>query len=374
MKKTLRISLPKWYDLHVHLRQGELLKHIILDHIQAKCYGIVAMPNTYPPITKVLGKNTKNSWSIESYIQTIKKNANNNLKTIIVPLYLSQITTPEMIQMGAKSGFLKVCKYYPPFSTTNIKKNPNLLFFMKNGVFAEMESNNIILSIHGEDNNILNTQYFDKKHNAESIFYTSIAPKIVEKYPNLKIIAEHISTKEAVNFILESGINTSATITPQHLLYTVSDLLKNFQIHLYCLPILKFKEDQDALLDAITKNDNSSFFAGSDSAPHILKFTECGCSAGCYTAPIVPQLYIQSFENFGIDMRIYENQKIFQKFLCENGPKFYGLPLAKENFQLEKKEEKIFIRKTKIGNLVPLPIAINSKKNKISTKLPWSIL
>ncbi len=351
----MKFTLPKWYDLHVHFRQGDVIKDYIQAHLDMGCCGALAMPNTKPPIAAVMGENSDTSWTIESYLKMLKSNGGNNFDDIIVPLYLTNDTTPDTIKEGADSGFLRSCKYYPPHGTTNADFGAAISTYMNNGVFNAMEAYNIILNIHGEEHGLNSQDYFDKDSNAEDIFYKKYMPQIIEKFPNLKIVCEHITTKTAVEFVQSAGNNIAATITPQHLMFTVGDLLKGFNYQLYCLPLVKFEEDRLSLLAAATNVKNTKFFAGTDSAPHSTKLTECGCAAGCFTGLVAPQLYAQAFD-------LNENNfEAFKQFLCINGPQFYGLQISSKTFVLEKKSSTPVNLKTDLYDVVSLPNGMGIK-------------
>jgi dihydroorotase len=357
----MKFTLPKWYDLHVHFRQGEPMADYIKAHLDMGVCGVLTMPNTKPPVARVSGKNTDGYWTIEEYLNALKQAGGNAFQDIIIPLYLTKDTTPEMIIEGAKSGFLRSCKYYPPHGTTNSEFGAALSSYIENGVFAAIEKTGIILNIHGEEHGLSGEEYFGENSNAEDYFYTHHMPKLIKKFPNLKIVCEHITTKTAVDFVKNSHSNIVATITPQHLLYTVSDLLQGLKYHLYCLPLVKFEKDRSALLEAATSASNSKFFAGTDSAPHTTKATECGCAAGCFTGLIAPQLYAQAF-----DLN-ESNFEAFKNFLCLNGPYFYGLTEAQETFTLEKKENAIKPLQTSEGTTIPLNIGLGDNT------LPWTL-
>lgn len=344
----MKYTLPKWYDLHVHFRQDDVVRDYIKAHIDMGCCGALAMPNTKPPISRVTGQNTKEFWAIEEYLNTLRSHGGDQFDDIIVPLYLTHETTPEMIKKGAESGFLRACKYYPPHGTTNADFGTAISNYIENGVFKAMEENNIVLNIHGEEHGLDAKRYFDKDSNAEDIFYKKYMPIVVEKFPNLKIVCEHITTKTAVNFVQNANDNVAATITPQHLLFTVGNLVKGLKYQLYCLPLVKFEEDRKALLAAATDKNNSKFFAGTDSAPHAKKVTECGCAAGCFTGLIAPQLYAQAFDLND------DNIDAFKQFLCTNGPNFYGLPVSTETFILEKTQSVAPNLKTDTSEIISL--------------------
>jgi len=248
---------------------------------------------------------------------------------IIVPLYLTPDTTREMIKEGASSGLVRSAKYYPPHGTTNSQHGAGLETYMNNGVFEAMSEAGVVLNIHGEEHGLSGEEYFGQDSNAEDYFYRERMPALVEKFSSLKIVCEHITTKTAADFVTNANDNVVATITPQHLMFTVADLLQGLKYHLYCLPLVKFEKDRDALLRAATSG-NAKFFAGTDSAPHTTKCTPCGCAAGCFTGGIAPQLYAQAF-----DLN-ESNFDAFKNFLCLNGPAFYGLNVSNETFTLEK--------------------------------------
>jgi len=371
---SLSFELPKWHDLHAHFRQDSLLAPLIKTHLDMGCAGILAMPNTAPPVGKVLERDDGDYWSIEHYLEQVKQAGGEAFENIIVPLYLTKDTTPEMIAAGVKAGILKACKYYPPFGTTNAGYGQPLDHFMSNGVFEAMAANNIVLCIHGEEHGLPSERYFSRQENAEEIFYRERMPELTENFENLKIVCEHITTKVAADFVNQAGANVAASVTPQHLIYTIGDLVKGLYYHLYCLPLVKFEEDRAALREAVTDKDNTKFFAGTDSAPHTEKCTPCGCAAGCFTGGVAPQLYAQGFELAGVDLLSEGGQAVFKKFLCSNGQEFYGLPASDETFTLIKKDSAVEITQTPAGSVVPLPVGMNPDHEKTGTTLPWKIV
>lgn len=356
----MKLELPKWYDLHVHVRQGGPMKAYIQAHLAMGCAGILAMPNTKPPVGKIHAADPLPYWSIEEYQSMIREAGGDAFSAVITPLYLTKDTTPAMIEQGAKSGLLKACKYYPPHGTTNADHGRPLQSFIDNGVFRAMEDNGVILCLHGEEHALSGEAYFGKNSNAEDYFYRERMPALRDKFRNLKMVCEHITTKTAAGFVAKAGDKTGATITPQHLLYTMGNLVQGLKYHLYCLPLVKFEEDRQALLEAVHDKRNSRFFAGTDSAPHTTKATECGCAAGCFTGGIAPQLYAESFDlNKGHDE--------FKRFLCLNGPAFYGLPVPSETFSLTDEPQDIHELSTEDGPVIPLPLGLGQKA------LKWKI-
>ena len=363
-----QFTLPKWYDLHTHFRQGEIMSAYIQAHLDMGCAGALAMPNTMPPASVLLQvEESAESWSVERYVRDLKTAGADQFDQLIVPLYLSKQTTADMIYQGAESGFLKACKSYPPHGTTGAEFGIPILDFIDNGVLAAMEETGVVLCVHGEEHGLPGDKYFDRQINAEEIFYRDRMPRLREQFPSLKIVCEHVTTKTAVDFVHESGANIGATITPQHLIYTIGDLIQGLKYHLFCLPVLKHCEDREALRTAVTSQDNTQFFAGTDSAPHTTKATECGCAAGCFTGGIAPQLYAQAFELVGLDLADESAQEVFKKFLCTNGPNFYGFSVSDQAFTLKKEETKVSYLETAEGKVTPLPLGLNQET------IPWSI-
>lgn len=366
---NIRFELPLWYDLHTHFRQGPAMAAYIAAHKAMGCAGVLAMPNTKPPVARVTGANTDESWSIESYLADLKDAGGSGFADIIVPLYLTKDTTPQMIREGADSGLLRAAKYYPPHGTTNADHGCPLDTLMDNGVLAAMEECGVVLCIHGEMHGISGPAYFDQDTNAEDKFYRTYMRTLTQRFPGLKVVCEHITTRTAAEFVRMSGPNVAATITPQHLLYTVGDLVQGFKYHLFCLPLVKFDADRAALRQAVTDPNNTKFFAGTDSAPHTTKATPCGCAAGCFTGGIAPQLYAEGFEAAGVDLSKTAGQAAFRRFLCENGPGFYGIPVPEKTFVLEREIQPVTILNTGHGEeVMPLPLGMGRET------LSWSVM
>jgi len=368
----MQITLPKWYDLHAHFRQEDLIAPTIKAHAGMGCAGILAMPNTRPPVSKVDANDPGAGWSIAEYLEMLNDGGADQFTDVIVPLYLTSDTTPDMIERGAKSGVLRACKYYPPHGTTGADSAAPFSHYLENGVFEAMAEHGVVLCVHGEEHDMDTPAYFDQHMNAEKHFYQERLPRLLDHVPDIKLVCEHVTTKTAVGFVEDAGNNVGATVTPQHLLYTVGDLLKGLKYHLYCLPLLKFEEDLLALRAAVTADDNHKFFAGTDSAPHTHKVTECGCAAGCYTGGIAPQLYAMAFEQTGMNFLDQQVQDVFCNFLCLNGPAFYGLEAATETFTLERQPQEISATQIGENTLVPLPLGLMATESGHAT-LPWRI-
>lgn len=363
----MTITLPKWYDLHTHFRQGENVPFYIEDHLAMGCAGALAMPNTQPPVSGIAGPNSDSSWTIESYRDELEKAGADAFDQLIIPLYLTGDTTAEMIDSGAKSGALKACKYYPPHGTTNSEHGVPMDEWIGGDVFRSMEANGVTLCIHGEQHGLSGSDYFDEQQTAESTFYTERLPQILEEHPKLRIVCEHITTAKAAEFVAEAPENVGASITPQHLLYTVGHLIQGLKYHLYCLPIVKFQRDLDALRAAVSTPGQSKFFAGTDSAPHTTKATECGCAAGCYTGGCAPQLYAMAFEQAGADLSDPSGLDLLKRFLCTNGPAFYGFDSSDATFSMERVPSQTKARQTANGTVIPLPAGMD-------LELDWTIV
>lgn len=369
---SFSFTLPKWYDLHTHMRQGALLAPLIEQHLKMGCAGILAMPNTKPPVAKVLKSDAGADLSIEEYVSQLNAAGGHAFSDIIVPLYLSAATTPQMIAAGAQTGLLRAVKYYPPHGTTNSEKAMSLNHFIQNGVIAALEEHGVVLCLHGEMHDLEGEAYFGRASNAEEAFYEEKMHLLCATYPNLKVVCEHITTKVAADFVHGRGPNVVATITPQHLLYNLGHMMQGLKYHLYCMPIVKFEEDRQALCQAVLDPVNTKFFAGTDSAPHSVKATPCGCAAGCYTGGIAPQLYAQAFEQAGADLSTLAGQEAFIHFLCTNGARFYNLPVPSETFTLTKQPSEIHVLKTELGTITPLPIGMLPSPASSCT-LNWSV-
>lgn len=359
-----QLTLPRWYDLHAHMRQGDLLEPLVAAHRAMGCCGFVAMPNTVPPVARVLEADPGDAWSIEGYVKMLRFAGAGDMDAI-VPLYLTAAATPAMVEAGAAAGVLRAAKYYPPHGTTGSGAAADLATYIDNGVLAAMEAADVVLCVHGEVHDISDADYFSRATNAEEAFYRDAAPRLVQQFPALRIACEHITTAVAAEFVRQGGEHVAATITPQHLLYTVGHLLRGCRYHLHCMPVPKFVEDRDALRALAL--DHPRVFAGTDSAPHARKVTECGCAAGCFSGGVAPQLYAMAFEEAGAALDNAEGAAAYRAFLCERGPAFWGLPVPAETFTLERAETPVEKLDTPQGPITLLPLGMGLGA------LPWAI-
>lgn len=360
------LTLPLWWDCHAHLRQGDILAPLIAAHVSMGCAGVVSMPNTAPPVSRIFESDAGAGWSIEGYMRMLHeaRGGNTNID-FIVPLYLTADITPDRIEQGAQASLLRAAKYYPPHGTTGSAAAADVKIYEDNGVFAALEAVGAVLCIHGEVHAVSDEDYFTQTDNAETLFYRTIAPHITQKYPRLRFVAEHITTSVAADFVQKGGEYIGATITPQHLLYTTGHLLRGLRYHLHCMPVAKFASDRSALRALAATHPRT--FAGTDSAPHARKVTQCGCAAGCFTAGVAPQLYAMAFEESGLSLDDPDNARAFEAFLCTRGPTFWNLPKPQGQFVLKRKDATLDLLPTPQGPITSLPLGMGL------TKLPWSV-
>jgi len=279
------------------------------------------MPNITPPVTTTS--------LAEEYEQRIRSHCPQSKFTPLMTLYLTDKTTPEDIHKAKTSGIIVAAKLYPAGATTNSDSGVTSI---KNiyPTLRAMQNEGLLLLVHGEVTTH-NIDIFDR----EKVFLDTVLTPIVNDFPKLKVVLEHITTKDAVQFIEKSGPNVAATITAHHLMYNRNHMLVGgIKPHFYCLPILKRNTHQDALISAATSG-NKKFFLGTDSAPHSKgkKESACGC-AGSYTAHAALELYAEVFESVGK----LDNLESFASF---NGPDFYGLPRNKDTVTLIKETWKV---------------------------------
>lgn len=311
----MELTITRPDDWHLHFRDNDALKLTVNDTARYMARAIV-MPNTTPPVTNA-------ALAREYYERIQAANNNPNFEPLMV-LYLTNNTTPEDIIEAAESGIVHACKLYPAGATTNSASGVTDIKAMY-PVFETMAAHNIKLLIHGEvtDSDI---DIFDR----ESKFLDTFLKDIVETFPTLKVVLEHITTKDAVQFVLDAPDNLAATITAHHLLFNRNHMLAGgIRPHYYCLPILKRNTHQEALIAAATSG-NPKFFLGTDSAPHAThtKEASCGC-AGAYTAYAAIEMYAMVFERAGALDKL-------EGFASQFGPDFYGLPRNTDTITLKK--------------------------------------
>jgi dihydroorotase len=307
-------------DWHLHFRDGDMLRETV--PATARCFKrAIVMPNLVPPVT--------NAEMALAYRQRIyeARPADSDFEPLMT-IYLTNSTTPATIVEAKKAG-VTAAKYYPAGATTNSDAAVSDMLSLY-PVFAAMQAADLPLLIHGEV-----TDHFIDIFDREKVFIDRNLKPLAEKFPDLRIVLEHITTKEAVEFVNQASANVAATITPQHLLLNRNDLLVGgIRPHNFCLPILKRNVHQQALREAVASG-SKKFFLGTDSAPHEKhrKESACGC-AGCYSAWSAIELYAHVFEELGVLEKL-------EAFASKNGPDFYRLPrnstqitLLKETWQI----------------------------------------
>lgn len=313
-ENSLTIIRPD--DWHVHLRDGEVLQNTVKDI--SRYFGrAIVMPNLVPPVTNVeLAK------SYHQRIMAAEPRA--NFKPLMV-LYLTDSTNAQDIIEAKDSGLVFAAKLYPAGATTNSSSGVTDISKMKD-VLETMQNVGMPLLIHGEVTTD-DIDIFDR----EEVFIETILSPLVANYPNLRIVLEHITTKNAVDFVNRVGNNVAATITAHHLLFNRNHMLVGgIRPHYFCLPILKRNIHQQALIEAATSG-RAKFFLGTDSAPHAkhAKESSCGC-AGSYTAHAAIELYAEVFEQESALDKL-------EAFASLNGPAFYQLPVNADKITLVRK-------------------------------------
>jgi len=302
---TLTLSRPD--DWHVHLRDGPALA-AVAPHT-ARVFGrAIVMPNLRPPVTTVAAAGAYRARILAALPASTRFSP-------LMTLYLTDNTPPAEIERAQASGFVHAVKYYPAGATTNSDSGVTALDRVY-PVLAAMERHGMVLSLHGEVTDPA-IDVFDR----ERVFVDTLLTRIVRDFPGLRIVLEHITTREAAAFVRESAVHIGATITPHHLLWSRNALFAGsfLRPHFYCLPILKRETHRQALVAAATSAD-PRFFLGTDSAPHArdTKENACGC-AGCYSAHAALELYAEAFEAADALDKL-------AGFASHFGADFYGLP------------------------------------------------
>ncbi len=310
---TLTITQPD--DWHLHVRDGEVLK-AVLPHTVRQFARAIIMPNLKPPVRSVA--------DAAAYRQRIIASipAGKQFEPLMT-LYLTDNTDPQEIVMAKASQFVKAVKYYPAGATTNSDFGVTDIHHCDR-VFEAMQRVDMPLLLHGEVTDQA-VDVFDR----EKVFIEKHLIPLKQRFPKLRIVLEHITTSDAVQFILANN-NIAATITPQHLLFNRNTLFKGgIRPHFYCLPILKHEDHRQAILQAATSG-NPKFFLGTDSAPHLRNSKEnsCGC-AGCFSALHAMELYTEAFESVNALDKL-------EGFASFHGPDFYQLPRNTEQITLIK--------------------------------------
>ncbi len=315
MSDTLSLIRPD--DWHVHLRDGAALQSVV-PYTARQFARAIAMPNLKPPITTAA--------QAEAYRARIMAAVPVGVDfTPLMTLYLTDRTTPEDIA-AAKAAGVVALKLYPAGATTN--SDHGVTDIRKTYATLEaMQKAGLLLLVHGEVTDP-EVDVFDR----EAVFVDRIMRPLRKDFPELKVVFEHITTKEAAQYVTDADRFTGATITPQHLLYNRNAIfMGGLRPHYYCLPVLKREEHRLALIKAATSG-SPKFFLGTDSAPHASVMKENSvCGTGCFTALSALELYAEAFEAAGALDKL-------EAFASFHGPDFYDLPRNTTRVTLQKTE------------------------------------
>jgi len=315
---TDRLTIRRPDDWHLHFRDGAIMREVV-PYTARQFARAIVMPNLTPPVTTTeLGA---------AYRDRIMAAVPEGVRFMpLMTCYLTDNTDPDDLARGAATGVFTAAKMYPANATTNSAAgvtNVEKLY----PVLARMEAEDIVLCIHGEvtDHSV---DVFDR----EKEFIARHLRGIVASFPKLRVVFEHITTSDAVDFVMEAGPQVAATITPQHLhINRNAMLVGGIQPHNYCLPVAK-RETHRLALRAAATGGSAKFFLGTDSAPHLKRDKEsaCGC-AGIFGAPTALESYVTVFDAEGaLDQ--------FEGFASLHGPAFYKLPVNEDEVTLERSE------------------------------------
>jgi len=341
-----QLTLTRPDDWHLHVRDGAAMAAVI-GHTARQFARAIIMPNLKPPVTTTA--------LAQDYRQRIidALPAGSDFQPLMT-LYLTDNTTPGEISRAKNSGEVFAVKLYPAGVTTNADSGVTDLQ-KTYPALAAMEVHGLPLLVHGEVTDPA-VDVFDR----EQVFIDRQLIPLTKQFPNLKIVFEHITTQQAVDFVLEAGAHIGATITPQHLLLNRNALLVGgIHPHNYCLPVLKRESHRQALLAAATSG-NPKFFLGTDSAPHGkgAKESACGC-AGIYSAHAALEFYATAFEQAGALDKL-------EGFASHFGPDFYGLPRNSGSVTLERREQPM-VEEIPFGEETLVPFMAGEN-------LPWRLL
>ncbi|EOI1368846.1 dihydroorotase [Serratia marcescens] len=312
--QVLKIRRPD--DWHIHLRDDEMLKTVVPYTSQVFGRAIV-MPNLVPPVTTVAAARAY----LDRILAAVPQGHN---FTPLMTCYLTNSLAASELVSGFEQGVFTAAKLYPANATTNSSHGVSDVTGIY-PLFEQMQKIGMPLLIHGEVTDPA-VDIFDR----EARFIEQVMEPIRRQFPELKIVFEHITTKEAAQYVQAGNRFLGATITPQHLMFNRNHMLVGgIRPHLFCLPILKRNVHQEALRQAVASGSDR-FFLGTDSAPHLKhrKESSCGC-AGCFNAPNAIPAYAAVFEQLGA-------LEHFEAFCSLNGPRFYGLPLNEDFIELQR--------------------------------------
>jgi dihydroorotase len=333
MRESLTLTRPD--DWHVHFRDGAAMASVVA--ATARQFGrAIVMPNLKPPVTDVAAAQAYR----ERIVAALPAGARFEP---LMTLYLTDETRPEQIARGKSSGVVTAVKDYPAGATTNSASGVTDIRRC-DAVLAAMQEAGMPLLVHGEVTDP-GVDVFDR----EAVFLDRVLAPLLARFPKLKVVVEHITTREAARFVAAEPANGGATITAHHLLLNRNALFSGgFRPHHYCLPVVKREEHRRALVEAATSG-NAKFFLGTDTAPHARGAKECDCgAAGIYTAHAALELYAEAFEAAGALDKL-------EGFASFHGADFYGLPRNTARVTLEKASWEV-PREYRFGDSAVVPL------------------
>ena len=312
-----KITLRRPDDWHIHLRDDEML-NTVLPYTSEVFGRAIVMPNLIPPVTSVAAANAYRERILAALPEEHRFQP-------LMTCYLTDSLEPDEIEKGFRDNVFTAAKLYPAHATTNSSHGVTSIQHIA-PVLERMQSLGMPLLIHGEvtDSHV---DIFDR----EARFIEQVLIPLRNQFPELRVVMEHITTKDAAEYVSAGDQNLAATITPQHLMFNRNHMLSGgIRPHLYCLPILKRNIHQEALR-AMVASGHPRFFLGTDTAPHLRhrKEASCGC-AGVFNAPTALPAYATVFEELGALQHL-------EAFCSLNGPQFYGLPVNTDTVTLQRK-------------------------------------
>jgi dihydroorotase len=312
------LQIPRPDDWHLHLRDGESLR-AVLPFTAARFARAIVMPNLKPPVTTT----SMASAYRQRILQALPPDT---AFTPLMTLYLTDHTSADEIRRARESGIIFGCKLYPAGATTNSDSGVTDIARLDEALAAMMQVDMPLL-IHGEVTDT-SVDVFD----LEARFIDRVLLNLVERWPRLRVVLEHVTTQAAVEFVRTARAGVAATITPQHLMFNRNALFAGgLRPHHYCLPLLKTEADRRSLLEAVASG-NARFFLGTDSAPHARSKKESACcGAGIFSAHAAIELYAEIFDAAGILQRL-------RGFASEFGADFYRLPRNLETISLVRED------------------------------------
>jgi dihydroorotase len=324
------ITLTRPDDWHLHLREGDMLAHV-LPHTAKVFARAIVMPNLARPVTTVK--------AAAAYRNAIMKCGHGGARfTPLMTLYLTDLSDPDEVEKGYRGGVVIACKLYPAHATTNADHGVTDIAKIA-PVLERMEKLGVPLLVHGEVTDA-EVDIFDR----EAVFIDRVLEPVLKQFPALRVVFEHITTRDAVQFVAEAPPNIAATLTPHHLMINRNAMFRGgLRPHAYCLPVAKREVHRLALRKAAVSG-NAKFFLGTDSAPHTVaaKESACGC-AGIFNAPMAMAAYATVFEEESALDKL-------ENFAAHFGAAFYDLPVNEETLVLERINETVPDR---IGDVVP---------------------